>query len=55
VIDPGIHALIRERADSRLIKQAAIGGGMKPLLDDALSKALFGETTLEEVLRVAYE
>ena len=55
VIDPGIHTLIRERADSRLIKQSAIASGMKPLLDDALSKAIFGETTIEEVLRVAYE
>jgi type IV pilus assembly protein PilB len=55
VVDHDIHALIRERADSRRVKQAAVASGMKPLLDDALSKALFGQTTLEEVLRVAYE
>jgi type IV pilus assembly protein PilB len=55
VIDHTVHALIRERADSRLIKQAAVAGGMKTLMDDALAKALFGHTSLEEVLRVAYE
>lgn len=54
-IDPSIHDLIRKRADSRLLKEAAVKAGMKTLLDDALSKALFGQTTLEEVLRVAYE
>jgi type II secretory ATPase GspE/PulE/Tfp pilus assembly ATPase PilB-like protein len=26
---------------------------MKTLFDDALSKAIFGQTTIEEVLRVA--
>jgi type II secretory ATPase GspE/PulE/Tfp pilus assembly ATPase PilB-like protein len=55
VVDPAIHSLIRERADSRLIKRAAVAGGMKTLLDDALSKAIFGQTTIEEVIRVAYE
>jgi type II secretory ATPase GspE/PulE/Tfp pilus assembly ATPase PilB-like protein len=47
--------LIRERADSRLIKQAAVAAGMNTLLGDALSKAIFGQTTIEEVIRVAYE
>ena len=55
VVDDTINTLIRERADSRLIKEAAVKAGMKTLLDDALAKALFGQTTLEEVLRVAYE
>jgi type IV pilus assembly protein PilB len=55
VIDHNVHALIRERADSRLIKQAAVAAGMSTLMDDALAKALFGHTTIEEVLRVAYE
>jgi type II secretory ATPase GspE/PulE/Tfp pilus assembly ATPase PilB-like protein len=55
VIDHTTHTLIRERADSRLIKEAAIRAGMVPLIDDALSKARRGHTTIEEVLRVAYE
>ena len=55
VINDAIHGMIRERSDSRQIKQAAVASGMKTLMDDALSRALFGHTTLEEVLRVAYE
>jgi type IV pilus assembly protein PilB len=55
VVDPRIHSLIRERGDSRQIKEAAVKSGMKTLMDDALTKALFGHTTIEEVLRVAYE
>jgi type II secretory ATPase GspE/PulE/Tfp pilus assembly ATPase PilB-like protein len=55
VVDPAIHALIRERADSRRIKQAAVASGMSSLLSDALAKAIFGQTTIEEVIRVAYE
>jgi type IV pilus assembly protein PilB len=55
LVDAAIHDLIRKRADSKLIKQAAMAGGMKTLFDDALAKAIFGITTLEEVLRIAYE
>jgi type IV pilus assembly protein PilB len=54
-VDRTIHDLIRKRADSRLIKEAAVASGMKTLMDDALSKALFAITSLEEVLRIAYE
>ena len=55
MIDSTIHELIRQRADSRQIKEAASRTGFKSLLDDALSKAVLGQTTLEDVLRVAYE
>jgi type II secretory ATPase GspE/PulE/Tfp pilus assembly ATPase PilB-like protein len=55
IVDAAIHALVRERADSRLIRQAAAAAGMKTFLDDALAKAIFGQTTIEEVLRVAHE
>jgi type II secretory ATPase GspE/PulE/Tfp pilus assembly ATPase PilB-like protein len=55
VVDAAINTLIRERADSRLIKQAAVTAGMNTLLGDALAKAIFGQTTIEEVIRVAYE
>ena len=54
-MDAGIHALIRERAGAPRIKAAAVKSGMKSLMEDALSKAIFGQTTIEEVLRVAYE
>jgi type IV pilus assembly protein PilB len=55
VVDAAINTLIRERADSRRIKQAAVTAGMNTLLSDALAKAIFGQTTIEEVIRVAYE
>jgi len=55
VVDAAIHHLVRERADARLIKAAAARAGMKTLPDDALAKALFGTTTLEEVQRAVCE
>ena len=55
MIDAAMHELIRERADSRRIKDTAARSGFKSLLDDALSKAVLGQTTLDEVLRVSYE
>jgi type IV pilus assembly protein PilB len=55
MIDAGMNELIRERADSRLVKEGAVRSGFKTLLDDALSKAVLGQTTLDEVLRVSYE
>jgi type IV pilus assembly protein PilB len=55
MVDPAIHELIRQRADSRLIKEAATRAGFKSLFDDALSKAVLGYTTLEDVVRVSYE
>jgi type IV pilus assembly protein PilB len=54
-VDESVHEAIRARSDSRLIKESAVRGGMRTLLDDALSKAVFGQTSLEEVLRIAYE
>jgi type IV pilus assembly protein PilB len=54
-VEPAIHDLIRQRSDSRLIKETAVRTGMKTLLDDALSKAIMGTTSLDEVLRIAYE
>jgi type II secretory ATPase GspE/PulE/Tfp pilus assembly ATPase PilB-like protein len=53
VVDATINTLIRERSDAHQIKQAAISAGMNTLLADALAKAIFGQTTIEEVIRVA--
>jgi type II secretory ATPase GspE/PulE/Tfp pilus assembly ATPase PilB-like protein len=55
MVDPTIHELIRQRADSRQIKDAATRAGFKSLLDDAVSKAVLGYTTLEDVVKVSYE
>ena len=52
-LDAGLQTLIRQRADLSVLKSAAVKAGLKTLFDDALSKAVFGQTTIEEVLRVA--
>ena len=52
VMDAGVQALVRERADVKVIQAAAAQAGMKTLWEDALSKAILGQTTIEEVLRV---
>jgi type IV pilus assembly protein PilB len=54
-IDAAMHDLIGARADSRRIRDAAVRSGFKSIRDDALSKAVLGQTTLDEVLRVSYE
>jgi type IV pilus assembly protein PilB len=54
-IDAAMHDLIDERADSRRIRDAAVRSGFKSIRDDALSKAVLGQTTLDEVIRVSYE
>lgn len=51
-INRDIQALVRERAASKVIESAAAKAGMKTLWQDALAKAIFGQTTIEEVLRV---
>jgi general secretion pathway protein E len=55
MIDPAMHDLIGARADSRRIRDTALRGGFKSLRDDALSKAVLGQTTLDEVIRVSHE
>jgi type IV pilus assembly protein PilB len=54
-IDAALHDLIGARADSRRIREAASRSGFKSIRDDALSKAVLGQTTLDEVIRVSYE
>jgi general secretion pathway protein E len=43
---------VLERKSESAIEAAAIGEGRVAMLDDGLAKALAGETTVEEVLRV---
>ena len=45
--------LIMERRDAGVIRAAAIQAGMRTMFEDGLAKVLLGETTLEEVYRVA--
>ena len=50
---PAIEKLIMTRASSDQIQQQAISEGMMTMQIDGLIKALRGETTIEEVLRVS--
>ena len=48
-----VRDLIQQRANAADIQAAAISGGMRLLRADGVRKVLAGETTVEEVLRVA--
>ena len=49
----GIRGMIMERRDAGAIRAEAVATGMKTMFQDGLAKAFLGETTLEEVFRVA--
>jgi general secretion pathway protein E len=52
-IDDDVRALILERADASKIRKTAIANGMRTMFWDGLAKAFMGETTIEEIFRVA--
>jgi type IV pilus assembly protein PilB len=52
-IQDEMRRLIMERQDGGAIRAAAIRTGMRTMFEDGLGKVLLGETTLEEVYRVA--
>jgi type II secretory ATPase GspE/PulE/Tfp pilus assembly ATPase PilB-like protein len=52
-VDDQIREMIMERKDASSIRAARLARGMKTMFQDGLAKALLGETTLEEVFRVA--
>ena len=54
-LSDAIRSLILRRADAATIEQAARQAGMRTMFEDGLVKALAGETTIEEVLRVTQE
>lgn len=51
VLDPELADLVSEGAPIHRIRGAAVEKGMRTLLDDALTKARAGVTSLEEILR----
>ncbi len=53
VSDPGLQECITDTASIRQIRAAALKGGMMPLRVAGAEKISRGETTIEEVLRVA--
>jgi general secretion pathway protein E len=52
-VDGDSRQMIMEGRDGATIRAAAVGKGMKTIFQDGLAKALLGETSLEEVFRVA--
>jgi general secretion pathway protein E len=50
--DNAVRSMAQERASSWDIRRAAVAGGMRTLRMDAWDKAIAGQTTVEEVLRV---
>ncbi|MDP1689011.1 MAG: ATPase, T2SS/T4P/T4SS family [bacterium] len=54
-INDEVRQMIMKRANAGEIKEAALRGGMVPMLHDGFTKAVAGITTLEEVLRVFHE
>ena len=52
-IDNDIRRMIMEGRDGPALRDAAIRAGMKTMFQDGLAKVLLGETTIEEIFRVA--
>ena len=52
-VDEAMRQLIMQSRDADAIRRAAIASGMTTMYQDGLAKALLGETTLEEVFRIA--
>lgn len=53
-LTPPVRALIAEDATTDRLKECALNEGLISLKEDGLRKAIAGQTSLEEVLRVAY-
>jgi general secretion pathway protein E len=52
--DP-LRQLVLQRADAGMIAKAAVAEGMGTMFDDGLRKALAGDTSIDEVLRVTQD
>ena len=52
VSDEVLREAVLANASGDKLMHAAIAGGMKPLRQDGIEKAIAGVTTFEEVLRV---
>ena len=51
-LDAEIDELIARRATGREIRSAATAKGFRSLAEDAISRVLLGQTSLEEISRV---
>ena len=54
-MNDAVRQAIVRRASAQDIQRAAIETGMATMFEDGMKKAVAGETTLEEVLRVTRE
>jgi type II secretory ATPase GspE/PulE/Tfp pilus assembly ATPase PilB-like protein len=52
-VSDAVRRMIYERRDATTIRAAALEDGMCSMFQDGLSKVFIGETTVEELLRVA--
>ncbi len=55
VVDDDLRSLIVQRLQANAIREKAIAKGMRTLRQDGWRKALLGETSIDEVLRVTQE
>ncbi len=55
IVSDAIRAKVNAGSDAGAVKKLAIAEGMRTLRDDGLDKAIAGETSLDEVLRVTKE
>ena len=52
-ITDAVRPLIMDQKDNSILRQAAVGAGMRTMFMDGVAKAVMGETSLEEVFRAA--
>ncbi|MCY1076391.1 type II secretion system ATPase GspE [Archangium lansingense] len=55
LVDDTVRQLALKNVDASTIKKAAVGHGMRTLLDDGARKIALGETTIAEVLSITQE
>jgi len=55
IVTDAVRSLVMQSAPANELKKIAVAGGMKTLRDDGALKAMKGQTTLDEVMRVTAE
>ncbi len=55
VVDSEVREAMLRKASASEIKQIAIKNGMTPMIEDGVRKAVAGDTTFQEILRVTHE
>ncbi len=54
-MEDNIKKLVMEKANSDQIQEKAVKNGMTPMIENGIKKVLFGQTTIEEIIRVTRE